>query len=46
MENRVEDRIIVGRPMKIWLENVEADIAEQEIDREDIGDMKNGEGVI
>ena len=37
---RVEGRRPVGRPSEAWLENVEADMAEQEIDREDIHDRK------
>ena len=32
----VEGRTPVGRPRKIWLGNMEAAIAELEIDREDI----------
>ena len=28
----------VGRPIKTWLESVEADVAELEIDREDVHD--------
>ena len=41
MEFRVEDRRPVGgRPRKTWLENVEADMAELEIDREHIHAMK------
>ena len=40
MDIRVESRRPVGRPKNIWLENVEVDIAELEIDREDIHDRK------
>ena len=41
MEYRVvEDRRPVGRPRKTWLESVEADIAELEIDKEDIHDRR------
>ena len=36
MEIRVEDRRSIGRLRETWLENVEADMAELEIDREDI----------
>ena len=35
MEYRVECRRPVGRPRKTWLESVEADMAEHEIDNED-----------
>ena len=40
MEFRVEDRRPVGRPRRTWLESVEADMAEIEIDKEDIHDRK------
>ena len=33
---RVEGRRPVGRPRKTWLESVEADMAELEIDKEDV----------
>ena len=33
---RVEGRRPVGRPIRTWLENVEADMAELEIDKEDV----------
>ena len=36
MEIRVEGRRLIGRLREPWLENVEADMAELEIDREDI----------
>ena len=36
MEIRIENGRPVGRSRKSWLENVEADMAELEIDREDI----------
>ena len=36
MEIRIECRRLVGRPRKAWLENVEADVSELEIDRENI----------
>ena len=38
MEYRVEGRIPVGRPRRTCLESVEADMAEFEIDREDVHD--------
>ena len=34
----VEGRRPVGRPRKTWLESVEADMAELEIDKEDVHD--------
>ena len=40
MEIRVEDRRPVGRQRKTWLDYVETDMAESEIDREDIHDKK------
>ena len=40
VEYRVEDRRPVGRPRKTWLESVEADMAEHEIDREDVHDRR------
>ena len=40
MEYRVEGRRPVGRPRKTWLESVEADMAELEIDKEDDHDRK------
>ena len=40
MEYRVEGRRTVGRPRKTWLESVEADMAELEIDKEDVHDRK------
>ena len=40
MEYRVEGRRPVGRPRKTWLESVEADMAELEIDKEDVHDIK------
>ena len=39
MEYRVEGRRPVGRPRKTWLESVEADMAELEIDKEDVHDI-------
>ena len=38
MEYRFESRRPVGRPRKTWLESVEADIAELEIDIQDVHD--------
>ena len=38
MEYIVEGRRPVGRPRKTWLESVEADMAELEIDKEDVHD--------
>ena len=43
MEYRVECRRPVGRPRKTWLESVEADMAELEIDKEDVHDRRTGE---
>ena len=40
MEYRVEGRRPVGRLRKTWLESVEADFAELEIDKEDVHDRK------
>ena len=40
MEYRVEGRRPVGRQKSTWLESVEADVAELEIDREDVHDRK------
>ena len=40
MEFKVEDRRPVGRPRRTWLESVEADMAELEIDKEDVHDRK------
>ena len=40
MEYRVEDRRPVVRPRWTWLESVEADMAELEIDREGLHDRK------
>ena len=38
MEYRVEGRRPVGRPRKTWLESVEVDMAELEIDKGDVHD--------
>ena len=40
MEIRVEGIRLMGRLRETWLENVEADMAELEIDRDDIRDGK------
>ena len=40
MEFKVEGRILVGRARRTWLERVEADISELEINREDVDDSK------
>ena len=40
MEYRVEGRRPVGRPIKTWLESVEADMAELGIDKEDVHDRR------
>ena len=37
---RVEGRRPVGRPRRTWLESVEADMTEFEIDKEDVHDRK------
>ena len=44
MEIRVEGRRPVERPIKTWSENVEADMAELEIDRENLHG-RNGDGL-
>ena len=40
MEFRVEDGRPVGRPRRTWLESVEANMAELEIDKEDVHDRR------
>ena len=40
MEYRVEGRRPVGRPRKTWLESVEVDMAELDIDKEDVHDRR------
>ena len=40
MEYRIEGRRPVGRPRKTWLESVEADMADIEIDKEDVHDRR------
>ena len=39
MEFRVGGRRPIGRPRRTWLEIVEADMAELEIDKEDVHDI-------
>ena len=40
----VEGKRPVGRPRKTWLESVEVDLAELEIDKEDVHDRKKWRG--
>ena len=40
MEVRIEGRRPFGRPRRTWLESVEADMAELEIDKDDVHDRK------
>ena len=40
MEYRIEGRRPVGKPRRKWLESVEGDMAELEIEREDVHDGK------
>ena len=40
MRKKMDGRRPVVRPGKTWLENVEADMAELEIDREDVHERK------
>ena len=40
MEYRVEGRRPVGRQRRTWLKSVEANMAELEIDREDVNDRE------
>ena len=40
MEFRVEGRRPVGKPGRTWLESVEVDMAELEIDKDDVHDRK------
>ena len=44
MEFRVEGRRPVGIPKRTWLESVEADMAELEIDKEDVHDRNKWGG--
>ena len=39
MEYRVVGRRLVERPRKTWLDSVEVDMAEHEIDKEDVPDI-------
>ena len=45
-EFRVEGRRPVGRPKRIWLENVEVDMAELEIEKEDVHDRNKWRGIL
>ena len=45
MEFGVEGRRPIGRPRMTWLESVEADMTELEIDREDVHDTKKWEKI-
>ena len=44
MEFRIEGRRPIGRRRRTWIENVEADMAELEIDKEDVHDRKKWRG--
>ena len=46
MEYRVEGRRPVGRPRKTWLESVEVDMAEPEIDKEDVHDRSKWRRIV
>ena len=46
MEYRVEGRRPVGRPRKTWLETVEVDMAELEIDKEDVHDRSKWRRIV
>ena len=46
MECKVERRRPAGRPRRTWLENVEANIAELEIDKKMSMTKRNGEGML
>ena len=46
MEYRVEGRRPVGRPRKTWLESVEVDMAEREIDKEDVHDRSKWRRIV
>ena len=43
---RVEGRRPVGRPRKTWLESVEVDMAELEIDNEDVHDRSKWRRIV
>ena len=46
MEYRVKGRRPVGRPRKTWLESVEVDMAELEIDKEDVHDRSKWRRIV
>ena len=46
MEYRVEGRRPVGRPRKTWLDSVEVDMAELEIDKEDVHDRSKWRRIV
>ena len=46
MEYRVEGRRPAGRPRKMWLESVEVDMAELEIDKEDVHDRSKWRRIV
>ena len=46
MEYRVEGRRPVRRPRKTWLESVEVDMAELEIDKEDVHDRSKWRRIV
>ena len=46
IEYRVEGRRPVGRPRKTWLESVEVDMAELEIDKEDVHDRSKWRRIV
>ena len=46
MEYIVEDRRPVGRQRKTWLESVEVDMAELEIDKEDVHDRSKWRRIV
>ena len=46
LEYRVEGRRPVGRPRKTWLESVEVDMAELEIDKEDVHDRSKWRRIV
>ena len=46
MEYRVEGRRLVERPRKAWLESVEVDMAELDIDKEDVHDRRKWRRIV
>ena len=46
IECRVEGRRPVGRPIKSWLESVEVDMAEFQIDKEDVHDRSKRRRIV